>query len=443
MKRTNSLQKTLGIGLTLGVAFLWILALVVAVITLNSRMNTFFDSALAETAQRIMPLAVVEIINNENPEQIQNIMPFAAHDEYFVYLVRDSKGVVLLKSHNANPAVFSQELPNGFSSSESHRFYGASAVQDTIHIYVAEPLAQRWAAVKEMLIPLLWPLALLIPLCFIGTWLFVRYSLRHVLKFSEAIQTRGDGDLTPIEGSGLPTEINSIAASLNDLLGRLRRALELEHAFTANSAHELRTPISTALAQIQRLQQTMPAGSMKDQTFKIETSIKKLSRLSEKLMQLAKAEGGSLLSAERHDLIELLRLIVEQFRRTIPDADIQLHLPANQSFQSHMDADAFAILVQNLLDNAIKHGHQNKPVDVSFSAQGVLTIINHGKIIPSKTLIRLRRRFVRSNSQVEGSGLGLAIADAIVAGIGATMSIHSPAINKTDGFEVQVQFSDI
>ncbi len=443
MKRPKSLQKTLGVGLTLGVTLLWVLALVVAITVLRSRMNELFDSTLAETAQRIMPLAVVEIINNENPEQIQNIMPFAAHDEYFVYLVRDNSGTILLKSHNADPAVFSQGFQNGFSSSASHRFYGASAVQNTIHIQVAEPLTQRRTAVMEILITLSWPLVLLIPLCFFATWLFVRYSLRHVLAFSEAIRVRDGEDLSAIQVDDLPAEINIVAVSVNGLLNRLRRALELERTFTANSAHELRTPIATALAQIQRLQQIVPTGPMKEQTIKIETSIRRLSRLSEKLMELAKAEGGSLLTTERHDLIELLRLIVDQFRRSFPNAEIKLNVSDNQFFLSNIDADAFAILVQNLLDNAIKHGNQHELVEIGFSAHGVLTIINNAEIILPDKLVQLRQRFVRTNNQVEGSGLGLAIADAIVTGIGATMIIHSPAIGRLDGFEVVIDFSGI
>lgn len=443
MKRTKSLQNNLGVGLTLGVALLWVLALVVAVSVLRDRMNEMFDSALAETAQRIMPLAVVEIINSETPGQLQNIMPFAAHDEYFIYLVRDNSGAVLLKSHNADPAVFKPDFQTGFSSSASHRFYGASAVQNTLHIQVAEPLSQRQEALREMVFTLVWPLAILIPLCFFGTWVFVRYSLRHVLAFSDAIKSRDGGDLSPIQNHNLPAEVNTIAESLNDLLQRLRRAMELEHAFTANSAHELRTPIATALAQIQRLHQTLPEGSSQEQASKIETSIRKLSRLSEKLMQLAKAEGGRLLSTERHDLISLLRLIVEEFRRSYANAVIHLNVPDNESFMSNLDADAFAILVQNLLDNAVKHGHEGKPIEIRFSAQGTLRIINHADVIPAEKLTQLHRRFVRSNSQAEGSGLGLAIADAIVSGVGATMIIHSPAVNRIDGFEVRINFSGI
>jgi two-component system OmpR family sensor kinase len=441
MKNPQSLQKTLGIGLTLGVTLLWLLALLGALYVSQSKLNEIFDSALAETAQRLMPLAVVEIINSEDPRQLQNIMPFDSHDEYFVYLVRDEFGKILLQSHNADSTIFNQQLLEGFSSSATHRFYGATAVQDTLHIEVAEPLIQRREAIFEIAATLIWPLVILIPLCLMGTWVFVRYSLRHVLAYRDEIESRDSGNLSSVSVQGLPTEILTIADSVNKLLNRLRRALELERSFTANSAHELRTPIATALAQLQRLQQEVSPGPIKDQTVKIETSLRGLSSLSEKLMQLAKAEVGGLISPERHDLTTLLTLIVDDLRRSSSARMIDLVLPENGEYQSTIDPDAFAILTRNLLDNAIKHGDENTPIEIGLSSEGVLSFVNAGSVIPEESLAQLRRRFVRSNTTAQGSGLGLAIVDAIVSGIGATMTINSPATGREDGFEVIVDFA--
>lgn len=443
MKSPQSLQKTLGIGLTLGVTLLWMLALSGTIYVSQNKLNQLFDSALAETAQRIMPLAVVEIINRDDPLQAQQIMSFEAHDEHLVYLVRDETGAILLQSHNATPEIFNQTLVNGFSSSKTHRFYGASAVQNTLHIEVAEPLAQRREAIIEMAVTLLWPLVLLIPLCFIGSWGFVRHSLRHVLAYRCAIESRGSGDLTPIKVNNLPAEILTIAESVNQLLDRLRRALESERSFTANSAHELRTPIATGLAQAQRLQHEVSDGPIKDKIIKLETTLRDLSSLSEKLMQLAKAEGGGLLSTEKHDLVSLLRLILEDSQRSCPAKRMTLTLPQNETFMSAIDQDAFAILIRNILDNAIKHGTSGQPVEISFSSKGILSVINAASVIPSDILAQLRQRFVRSNTAVQGMGLGLAIADAIVSGAGASMTINSPATGRVDGFEVLVDFSAI
>ena len=113
VKAPKSLQKTLGIGLTVGVTLLWLLALLSTVYVSQNKLNTLFDSALAETAQRIMPLAVVEITNREEPGQLQQIMSFETHDEPLVYLVRDASGAILLKSHNADPLMFNKTLLKG------------------------------------------------------------------------------------------------------------------------------------------------------------------------------------------------------------------------------------------------------------------------------------------------------------------------------------------
>ena len=241
----------------------------------------------------------------------------------------------------------------------------------------------------------------------------------------------------------MPVEVLTISESVNHLLDRLRRALESERSFTANSAHELRTPIATVLAQIQRLQQEVAAGPIKDKMLKIEATIRNLSNLSEKLMQLAKAEGGGLLSTEEHDLISLLSLIVDDFQRSKPASLTKLTLPQSGEFMSDIDPDAFAILIRNLLDNAIKHGTKDQPIEISFSSKGVLSILNASSLIPAETLTQLRQRFVRSTTSVQGLGLGLAIVDAIVSGVGARMTISSPATGRVDGFEVSVDFSAI
>jgi two-component system OmpR family sensor kinase len=135
-----------------------------------------------------------------------------------------------------------------------------------------------------------------------------------------------------------------------------------------------------------------------------------------------------------------LRLIVDDLKRSSGASLIKLKLPQDRTYLSDIDPDAFAILVRNLLDNTIKYGAENQPVEISFSSQGVLRIINAGNVIPAEQLAQLRQRFVRSNTTVRGSGLGLAIADAIVTGTGATMTLNSPATERADGFEVSVAF---
>ena len=438
MTTSISLQRRLSIGLTLGVALLWLIGTLLAGLVVREELNESFDSALEETAQRILPLAVLEITNREEATGLQRISTLRAHKELLTYLIRDAQGTILMQSHNAEPAMFNQHPLEGFSDTATQRIYAASALRGTLFIEVAEPREHRNAAVLHAFLALLWPLALLIPLSLLGTWLLVRISLRSVMAYSTAIEARGVGDLSAIDVGSLPTEIIPLAGSVNLLLERLRRALDAERSFTANSAHELRTPLAASLAQVQRLLAEAPEGKLQQRAAQIEQSLQQLKRLSEKLMQLAKAEGGSLFAVSPQNLLPLLVHVAHELGRTCQNP-LKLELPQTEAIWSSIDADAFAILLRNLIENALKHGAAGQAVQISLNTDLLLRITNAGPVVPVATLAQLTDRFVRGSSETEGSGLGLAIAAAIAQGVGASMQLASPATGRPDGFEVRVQ----
>jgi two-component system OmpR family sensor kinase len=439
MKKTISLQKYLTFGLTLGIVVLWLAAMGLSALVVQHELNEMLDTAMEETAQRLLPLAVRDIVNREDTSTPQRVAPLQTEQAGFTYLVRDHDGTILLQSFGADLAVFGSRPINGFASTPTHRVYGASALRATVFIEVAEPLAHRRDLALDTVIALALPLLFLIPVCLFGVWLLVRISLRSILSYGRAIEERGAGNLSSIVVEKLPTEIDPIADAVNHLLERLRLALESERRFTANSAHELRTPLATTLAQVQRLRQAVSEGPLRVRVQEIEASLKELSRLSEKLMQLAKAEGGGLLSDVPQDLAMLLAHVVQDVRRTT-SAPIELILPPAESALSMIDPDAFAILVRNLIENALKHGAPNCVVEVSLSKDALLKVVNAGAIVEAADLAQLTRRFVRGGSRTEGFGLGLAIASAIASGVGAKWLLASPATGKKDGFEVSVQF---
>ncbi|RBH53690.1 MULTISPECIES: ATP-binding protein [Pseudomonas] len=439
MKPSASLQKRLGLGLTLGLTLLWLGGTVGAWLVVQHELNEAFDSALEETAQRILPLAVLEIGSRDRAPEAQHVPTLRMHKEYLAYRVRDAEGVILMQSHDASPEIFSKPPSEGFSTTEKYRLYGASARHGAVFIEIAEPLSHRREAAREALFALLLPLLALIPISLLGTWLLVRISLRSVLAYRRAVEVRGVGDLSPIKVARLPAEIDPLAEAVNHLLERLRKALETERSFTANSAHELRTPLAATLAQTQRLRHEAPEGPLRVRATKIESSLRELIRLSEKLMQLAKAEGGGLLSETPQDLIPLLAHVVDEWNQN-SGRRINLQLPARASVCAAIDPDAFGILLRNLIENALKYGATDQPVEVSLTNQGLLRVVNAGIAVPEPVLQRLTERFVRGSSESSGSGLGLAIAKTIVHGVKASMTLASPAPGRTDGFEVAIQF---
>ncbi|QBL10467.1 HAMP domain-containing histidine kinase [Rheinheimera sp. D18] len=438
MKPTMSLQRRLSIGLTLGVVLLWLVVATATSFIVNYALNKTLDSSLAEVAQRILSLAAVEILNRETPDRLQQVVSLQPHDEYITYLVRSANGTPLLKSHDVDLSVFPKTPQLGLRSSATHRLYGTSAIRDTIFIEVAEPLAARSKAQWQAVMLLQLPLIILIPLSLIGIWWFVKHSLNGVLAFSNAIETRGAGDLSLVKGASLPAEIVPIAEAVNHLLERLHRALAAERSFTANSAHELRTPLAAALAQVQRLRHEAGPGPLAQRAGRIEQALRELSLLSEKLMQLAKAEGSGVLIGKSQDITHILHHVVDEFRRTV-GLRLRLSLPEASAVLSIIDSDALAILTRNLIENALKHGAAEQVVDVELTADGTLRIVNAGPIVPAEELVHLTERFVRSTTRASGSGLGLAIAQAIANGAGTTLVLTSPATGREQGFEVSIK----
>jgi len=435
MSTKTSLHKTLGTWLTLGVTLLWLLGVIASGVVARHEMNEVFDSALKETAQRILPLAVTDILNREGDPSLERALALKEHNEYLTYLVRNKSGKLLLQSHDADPQIFGAIPREGFSYTPTHRIYGESAISETLYIEVAEPLDHRREAVLDTSLALLLPLIFLIPISLVGVWWVIKRSLRRVVQLQQSIEVRGGGDLSPVAVERLPEEFEPIMISVNRLLERLRRALEAERSFTANSAHELRTPLATALAKLQRLKTETQDTGVKVRASEIEESLRTLSRLSEKLLELAKAEGGSALSEQANNLVPILRMVASDYDHQAPGR-LLLKLP-DSDVTSLLDLDSFAILVRNLIENALRHGADDQPVNISLTDDGILRVVNRGEIVSPEKLALLRNRFVRSNTKTVGSGIGLAIVEAIASGAGITLNLRSPASGQSDGFEAE------
>jgi two-component system OmpR family sensor kinase len=407
---------------------------------LRHQMDEVFDSELAETGQRLLPLAVRDIIGRDSDDSAsQSVATMREHDEHFTYVVRNAEGQTLLRSHRADPAIFPPFSGMGFSDTPTHRLYSDAALQGTITITVAEPQTRRRAVAREVLVGLARPLALIVPLSLIGVWAVVRLSTTSLRRFRSEIERRGAGDLTAVPAGDLPSEIQPVAQAVNQLLERLRRALEAERSFAANSAHELRTPVAAALAQAQRLIIETTDAAVRKRARDIEVALRRLSGLSEKLMQLARAEGGRLHGAEPVDTGTILRMIVDELGANVGGAGrVELALP-DAPVLARIDPDAFAILTRNLIENALKHGSQTEPVRVTLSMDGLLRVTNAGPAVPQDLLARLLNPFERGHARAQGAGLGLAIAKAIATGTGSSLELISPMEGREDGFEARLR----
>lgn len=437
--RRWSLGRRLAFGLVVAMTVLWLAAAAVAGLVLRREIDEVFDSALQEVAQRILPLAYSELLAREADDPPQHMAPIGPHREYVTYVVRDETGRDLLQSSDADPAAIPKDVPDGFSTAGDLRLYTETAVRGTVRVTTAEALTHRRQTVRSAVVALLWPLAVLVPIAVLAVLLLGRATLRPIVAFRERIEARGRGNLAPLGETGLPSEIAPVASAVDALLERLRGALEAERSFTANAAHELRTPLAAALAQTQRLLAELPEESARERARAIATSLRRLSALAEKLLQLAKAEGGGLLAETPGRLGPVLALVIDEIDRRFDVAErLDVAIPADGGPLSDLDADAFAVLARNLIENALKHGAAEGRVAVRFTADG-FEVENDGPAVAADGLERLTRRFERGPTTAEGSGLGLAIAAAICRGSGAMLELLSPVPAAAGGFLARVR----
>ncbi len=437
MRLPSGLQARLALGLGLALSLLWLGAAAFTALSLRHEMQEVFDSVLQETAQRLLPLAVLEITNREEGATAQRLAPIREHPEFFTYLVRDADGAVLMRSHAADPTLFPDWDGPGFRQTDTHRFYAESALQGSIRLIVAEPLAHRQGILAEILMRQILPLVLVIPLTLGVVGIAVRLGLGGLRRFRLSLAARGARDLSPLPTGHLPAELRPVAETLNSLLARLSAAFEAERSFAANAAHELRTPLAGAIAQVQRLRQEAVDPATIERAASIEETLKRLTRLAERLLQLARAEGGRLRGDTPADLRPVARMVIDDLARRLPPDRLRLTLPAAPVL-SDLDPDALGIVLRNLVENGLRHGAAGGPVSVVLAADGLLVVENDGPPVAPAALDRLTDRFARASGG-DGSGLGLAIVAAVADRIGAPLVLQSPRAGRDTGFSAALR----
>ncbi len=441
-----SISRRLISTLTLTLSGLWLLAIAAAALIVHHEINEIFDSALQESAQRILSLAADDLHKCEDDDEHERLISdtflVAKHDEYLTYQVRNRAGRVLLRSHDAPATPFTVGLTPGYSETDERRFYTEPSADGHLIIQVAEPLAHRTEAISEGIAWLAAPLVLLVPLAGFAIWWTVRQATRPIILVREEISKRGGTNLAAMDDEMLPQELAPIIQDVNRLFVRLGRALEAERAFAANSAHELRTPVAAALAQAQRLAAQLAGSPQSERARQIASMLQDLGNLVEKLLQLSRAEAGLGLSRDRVDLMPVLELLVDEYMRRAGVKD-RLHFDDGgfTELWAHTDIDAFAIALRNIIDNALIHSPKASPIRVFIGPDKAFHVVNGGPAVATKKLAKLKRRFARGAATASGFGLGLAIADTIMSQSGGSLEIRSPATGEVDGFEVVLKFS--
>lgn len=439
MTQQKSMARRLVIAITSVVTVFWLVAAGICVIVMQGEFAEVFDSALQETTERLLPLVVDELkaqMPSDIPRELEPKR--SGRREYLTYQVRGADGAVMLRSHDAPKNAYEAPLKVGFFNTRALRVYTVGTPDGSLYIQVADAFKNRREAVRESGMALIWPLLVLIPASIFAILWIVKRTLMPVQTLRDDIASKDGGNMVPVDEAALPIELNPIARSVNLLLDRLRSALEAEREFTSNSAHELRTPIAGALAQTQRLIEEIPPEAV-PRARQIERSLSQLGRLAEKLLQLSRAEAGIGVTETATDLLPVMDIIIQDMERSaIGHGRIAVHRDTDASLIRAVSPDAFAIVIRNLLENALIHSPAGGVIDVFVEADGVIRIRNRCAVVEETALAGLTARFARGLTDAAGSGLGLSIVKRFVEQMDGKLALSSPAADMADGFEAKI-----
>ncbi len=264
-----------------------------------------------------------------------------------------------------------------------------------------------------------------------GSWLVAR-AIRPVEDISQTAAKIAGGDLTQrIDTADTDSELGQLAIVLNSTFARLDAAFAQQARFTADAAHELRTPVSVMLTHAQNgLASECLIEEHREAFEASHRAAQRMRRLIDSLLQLARLDAGQ--EPLRRDECDLSQIAADCITLLSPLADarrIQIHteLPATIC---HGDAERLAQVVTNLLSNAIDYNHDGGEVRVAtkrINGTATLIVSNTGPGIPAEDLSHIFERFHRADqARTTGhSGLGLAIAQAIVQAHGGSIEAAS------------------
>lgn len=293
----------------------------------------------------------------------------------------------------------------------------------------------------EAAIALALPILISIPLFFLLFQTVLNRALQPVFEFSRAIGARDPDNLTNIAEKNLPTEFEAINSKLNKLLTRVRDAFESERNFSSNSAHQLRTPVAAALAQSEMLERELVSVAQIERAKKVSEALRRLGRIVEKLLQLARADLKSDLIVQKHNPYEILKILLADYSRFNPKWNFVVE-GADSSNEIMTDPDALAIIFQNLIENAMSYADRDTDIVIRFDPKNQITFSNDCEVVPGSILSSLDQRFVRGGTDIRGSGLGLAIVKRLADQLKIRIEIRSPRRKDTRGFEVELSFED-
>lgn len=315
---------------------------------------------------------------------------------------------------------------------EAWRVFAARGRESDVQVFVAERADARADIVHAALRGTLWPLALALPLLGLLAWWAVRHGLAPLRALRRQLAERTPATLSPVALPEAPAEMTPVVEALNALFARIAELLDGERRFTADAAHELRTPIAAIRAQAQVALGAADEGGRRHALEATLQGCDRAARLIDQLLTLARVEAGAGLQRASVDLAAVARQLVAELAPRALARGQELGLDAPAPCPMTGDATLLGVLLRNVVDNALRYSPPGAQVAVAVrheAGQVVLTVDDSGPGLPEAERAQLGRRFHRAaDLETSGSGLGWSIVRRIAAVHGLDLAVAPSAV---------------
>ncbi len=385
----------------------------------DEEVSDLLDAHLAQTAAllRLQPLDELDEDRlNEAPE-------LDKHQPRVVFQLWH-EDQLLARSASAPQEPLTQRRKRGFADSQvdgkAWRVFVTQGRESDVRIVVGELQSVRREIVLASLTSILKPMLWALPLLALGIWWAVRGSVQPLGRLGNAVAARQPQSLEPLSTAGVPPEVLPLVTALNELFERMARLLATEQQFTADAAHELRTPIAGIRMQAQVAQ---GATNTQERATALQATVQgcdRATRLVEQLLQLARLDAEATPDRSSTPLADVARQVAADLEATAERRQqrIVLREPMAPGVHIPLPEPLARVLLRNLLDNALRYSPEGAEVQLQMDDQGdghgQLSVEDSGPGLTPEEQARLGERFFRVlGTGQSGSGLGWSIIQRI------------------------------
>ncbi|MDO9314070.1 MAG: ATP-binding protein [Burkholderiaceae bacterium] len=426
----RSLQGRL-LWLSLGlVVSVWLVTAVLTWFDVRYELDELLDGHLAQAAALLIVQQGDEIEEEDHAVDAPTLHRYAPKVAFQVF----HEGRLAMRSANApvTPMIGAgASFQTGFRTVQidavDWRVFAARGAERDVQVYVGEQVSSRASILWAVLRSTLWPMVVALPFLALALGWAVHRGVAPLRRLGVTLASRQPQVLDPVVVDGAPSEMAPMVDALNSLFVRIGELMESERRFTADAAHELRTPISAIRMQAQVAQGEADEALRRHALAATVEGCDRATRLVEQLLTLSRLEAGAAAVGQPVELGALIRSVASDLAPQAIHKQQTIEVDAAEPARVRGDALLMAVLARNLIDNAIRYSPARGTVQVTLAHQGDrvrLTIDDSGPGMSEPDLLRLGERFFRViGSGQAGSGLGWSIVRRIAAVHRATVEV--------------------